>query len=235
MENIQEAKRTIEQFQNIRICLSESKQENIACGLALFYTLRDLGKNVNIAIENLPEQLKFLTPSLDYISYPKNLVLSIPRKDNEISQIRYEKDESNLKINLTVSKGNIKKNDISFYFIEPKPDLLITLGIKDKIEIPIVDPQPVILNIDNQQENSNFGRINIISPEKLLPEIVFEIIKAFGKTIGKNIAANLLAGVIIASDNFGKKDLSPAILEIAAALMRYGADRQTIIENIHKN
>ena len=77
MENITESKQIISEAKNIYLIPSKSP-EAIAATLALFYTLKELGKNVNLIIETLPENLKFLTPSLDFVSYPKNFVLSRP-------------------------------------------------------------------------------------------------------------------------------------------------------------
>ena len=99
MEN-QEIKQTITDSKNIYLIPSK-EPEAITATLALFYTLKELGKNVNLIIENPPENLKFLSPSLDFISYPKNFVISIPNKVALISQIFYEKNDDALKIHLT--------------------------------------------------------------------------------------------------------------------------------------
>ncbi|MEK7080464.1 MAG: hypothetical protein AAB925_01355, partial [Patescibacteria group bacterium] len=133
MENLEQAKQLINDSKNIYIIPEgNSEPDSVATALALFYTLKELDKNVNLVIdEELPENLKFLIPSLDFISYPKNFVISIPNKVADISQIFYDKDEQGLKVHLTLNKGVIKKDDISFYFSDAKPDLIITLGIKD--------------------------------------------------------------------------------------------------------
>ena len=130
MENIADAKQIISDSKNIYLITSE-EPEAITSTLALFYTLKELNKNVNLIIDTLPENLKFLAPSLDFISYPKNFVLSIPNNVALISQIYYEKNNDALKIHLTLESGNIKKDNISFYFSETKPDLIITIGVKD--------------------------------------------------------------------------------------------------------
>ena len=96
MENITESKQIISDSKNIYLITSE-EPEAIASTLALFYTLKELGKNVNLIIETLPENLKFLAPSLDFISYPKNFVISIPNNVAKISQIYYEKNDDALK------------------------------------------------------------------------------------------------------------------------------------------
>ena len=163
-----------------------------------------MGKNVNLIIENLPENLKFLSPSLDFISYPKNFVISIPNKVANISQIFYEKNDDALKIHLTLENGNIKKENIAFYFSEAKPDLIITLGIKDYPEelssrlnsFGFLLDSP-ILNIDNGQDNKKFGKINLLE-DSSLTEIIFDLIKELNSNpIKKELAVCLLSGIVI--------------------------------------
>ena len=176
----------INQSKNIYLIPSE-REEAITSALALFYTLKELGKNVNIIIDNIPESLKFLLPSLDFISYPKNFVISIPNNIANISQIYYEKNNDALKIHLTAEKGIIKKENISFYYSETKPDLIITIGIKDYAEelskkldsFGFLLDSP-ILNIDNKTDNKNFGKINLIE-DKPLFELVMSLINNLNK------------------------------------------------------
>ena len=93
MQNILEAKQIIGEAKNIYLLPSQGP-EAIASTMALFYTLKDLGKNVNLILDSLPENLRFLAPSLDFISYPKNFVVSIPNNVAQVSQIYYEKNEN---------------------------------------------------------------------------------------------------------------------------------------------
>ena len=127
---LQESKQIITDAKNICLIPSDSP-EAISSSLALLYTLKELGKNVNLVLETVPENLKFLAPPLDFISYPKNFTISVPTNVAKISQVYYEKGDDALKIHLTVENGNIKKDNIAFYFSEAKPDLTITFGIKD--------------------------------------------------------------------------------------------------------
>lgn len=181
MENT-ETKQLIINSKNIYLIPSQ-EPEAITATLALFYTLKELGKNVNIILEDLPENLNFLSPSLDFISYPKNFVISIPNKVANVSQIYYEKNDDALKIHLTLENGNIKKENIAFYFSETKPDLIITVGVQDYSKelterlnsFGFLLGSP-ILNIDNKQENKKFGRINIIEENKPLFETIMRLI-----------------------------------------------------------
>ena len=242
MENTQETKQLILDAKNIYIIPSQ-EPEAIASTLALFYTLKELGKNVNLLVENLQENLKFLTPSLDFISYPKNFVISIPNNIAKISQIYYEKNDQALKIHLTVENGNIKKEGISYYYSETKPDLIITVGIKDYSEQLagrlnsfgfLLDS--TILNIDTSltdtvQANKKFGKINLIENVSLA-EILYNLAKTLGVNVSKNLANCLLTGLILYTNNF-KDKVTAEIFEQAASLMKSGAEIKIITENIY--
>lgn len=175
---LQESKNLITGAKNIYL-ITGQEPESITSTLALFYTLRDLGKNVNLVLDELPANLKFLAPSLDFISYPKNFVISVPNSVAKISQISYEKNPDALKIYLTLDGGNIKKDNVSFYFSETKPDLIITIGIKDyqkelseKLNSFGFLLDSPILNIDNSKENKKFGKIDLIDEGPLLGTIM---------------------------------------------------------------
>jgi nanoRNase/pAp phosphatase (c-di-AMP/oligoRNAs hydrolase) len=240
MIDAEQSKKLIEESKNIYIIPSQTNEpESIVGALALFYTLKELNKNVNLIIEELPEKFKFLVPSLDFISYPKNLVISIPQKSADVSQVYYEKNNEALKIYLTVDKGNIKKENISFYFSEPKPDLIITLGIQD-FRVQLLEGldsfgflmDSPILNIDTKQENKNFGKINLIE-NCSFSEIIMTLIKSINKELIKKEAAEcILAGLIIYTDNFKNSKTTAEIFETAGFLMKKGADIKGIIDNL---
>jgi len=243
MENLfQEAKNLIADSKNIYILSLPEREEGVTCALALFYTLKELDKNVNLVIDEMPERLKFLTPSLDYVSYPRNFAISIPNSKAEISQIRYEKDEKDLKVYLTIDKGNIKKNDISFCYTTPKADLVIAIGLKElnytnqlgSLENGVLLNAPV-LNIDNQEENKNFGKVNLIRQSYPLAEYLISFIKFNNENLITAPAATaLLTSLIIFCDNFQNQKTSPEILERAALLIKKGAKRQEILDNLYK-
>ena len=240
---LQESKNIITDAKNIYLIPSLGP-EAIASTMTLFYTLKELGKNVNLIIESLPENLKFLTPSANFISYPKNFVISIPNKQAQVSQVFYEKTEDNLKIHLTIENGIIKKDDMSFYFSDAKPDLIITLGIKDYQEqlknkldsFGFLLDSP-ILNIDTLinpvQENKKFGKINLLG-DFSLTETVLNLVKEAGvNPMKKEVANCLLSGIMLFTENF-KKNLTAEIFETAGYLMKQGADLKQITNSIYK-
>jgi len=241
MEIPEEAKQLITSAKNICIIPQENNgPESITSALALFYTLKELHKNVNLLTTGeFPETLNFLVPSLDFISYPKNFVISIPTNIADISQVYYEKNNENLKIHLTIEKGNIKKEHVSFYVSEAKPDLVITLGIQDfqkqlagRLDSFGFILDTPIINIDTDPTNTKFGKINLIE-NRTLPEITTSIIKSLDPMLVKKEVANcLLTGLIVSYDNFTSTKTTPQVFETAAELMKHGADHHNILKNI---
>lgn len=233
----QEAKQIIGDSKNIYLITSQ-EPEAIASTLALFYTLKELSKNVNLIIDTLPENLKFLAPSLDFISHPKNLVISVPNNVAQISQIYYEKNSDALKIHLTLESGNIKKDNIAFYFSETKPDLVITVGVKDyskelsdKLNSFGFLLDSPILNVDTRQDNKNFGKINLLRDYSLTENIFFLIKEINGEAIKKEPAACLLSGLVFCTGNF-KNKLTAGVFQTASDLMKSGAELKDITNNI---
>lgn len=232
---IQEPKQLISDSKNIYL-ISSQGPEAISATMALFYTLKESDKNVNLLLESVPGNIKFLAPSLNFISYPKNFVISIPSSAAQISQIHYEKSEEDLKIHLTLQSGAIKKEDLSFYFAEAKPDLIIAVGVKDYAKqlaenlnsFGFLLESP-ILNIDNSvQENQKFGKINIIE-DKPLAEIITALVQANSKESAKC----LLASLVVYTENF-KTKLTAEVFEKAGIFMKSGADLAEIQNNIYK-
>lgn len=242
MQISEDIKKIITQAKNICVIPNQQNEpESLTSALALFYTLRELGKNVNIITQDVPEHMGFLIPSLDFISQPKNFVISIPRALADISQVYYEKNDDNLKIHLTIDKGNIKKEQLAFYFQDAKPDLVITLGIQDfqgqlasRLDSFGFILDAPLLNIDNHQDNKKFGKINLVETASL-PEIIVALAQTLNENAISSRSANcLLAALMIHYDNFQNPLTTPDIFELSAKLMKNGANRQEIISNLYK-
>ena len=234
----EEVKKLIGEAKNICLISSDNEPEAMTSTLALFYTLRELGKNVNLIQDSLPENLNFLLPSVDFLSAPKNFVISIPRSIADITQVYYEKTDENLKIHLTTDKGNLKKEDISFYFQEAKPNLIITLGIKDFKSYLDKNLDSFgfllgssILNIDNSPENLKFGQENLLG-EKSLSETTLNLINHLGDDLVKQDVANcILTGLLAYYKNFKSEKTTSDIFKLSADLIEKGADYPKIVNN----
>jgi len=234
----EEAKKIITEAKNICIIPSQvNEPESLSAALALFYTLRELGKNVNLINDEFPEKLSFLVPSLDFLSSPKNFVISVPREAADVSQIYYEKTETHLKIHLTADRGRLKKEHLSFYFENPKPDVVITLGIQDfqqelasKLDSFGFLLDAPIINIDNNPINKQFGKINL-TQEQSLAETLLSLNLSETKP---ETAQALLAGMVVYYENFKNIKTGPGALKTAAILMEQGANYQYIADQIYQ-
>ena len=258
MEALNQAKNLIQRAQNILIIpASEPQGDSLGSALALFYTLKELGKNVNLLFtEKIPDKFQFLTnlplgPAQDF-------VVTVNTSGKTLSKMHYEKNENDLKIYLTLNKGELEAKDVallprlttetsletngkSFY---RNPDLIIVLGAKSLEDVAeIFDKNPRLfyetttLNLDNHPLNENFGEVNLIDVSSSLAEISTELIKSLdpaGDYLRGGIATCLLVGVIYASQNFRNPKTRPKTFETSAFLIEKGADHQKIVQHLYK-
>ncbi|MBI2450304.1 MAG: hypothetical protein HYV47_02065 [Candidatus Nealsonbacteria bacterium] len=240
MESLNLAKNIIEKSQDILIFPSPELQgDSLGSALALFYTLKKMGKNVNVNINDIPEKFRFLTMGLPADS--GNFVISIDTENKEISQMRYEKNGKDLKIYLTLNKGEIQGGDISFLpyqTTDGRPinmDLLISLGAQSLENIPHHFWKLPILNIDNQPQNENFGEVNLIEMTSSLAEITNSLIRSMDEALlDEKTATCLLAGIIWSSQNFRSPRTRPKTFETSAFLIEKGANHQEVVQHLYK-
>ncbi|KPJ56819.1 hypothetical protein AMJ49_03680 [Parcubacteria bacterium DG_74_2] len=248
MNSLAPAKKIIQKSQIIFIVPEQKIQPDIlGAGLGLFHSLKKIGKNVNLFLKEIPQEFQFLPPPSNFAnsnSFLKDFIISINNPQTEISRIYYEKSQNNLRFYLTPKTGALEEKNVFFSAEKSKPDLLITLGIKNWEDLEkscnpglnIFQGIP-ILNIDNQITNENFGEINLIEITNIsLAEITTRLIKSFNNNLpDKDVVTWLLAGIIWASQNFRNQRTHPKTLETAAYLIEQGADHQKIIHYFHKS
>lgn len=192
------------------------------------------------------ERFSFLTKPDDIINSlagARDFVLSFNTQYNNISNVRTEKVDDELRIFITPEKGSIDPRDFSFIPAKFKYDLVIVLGCRDKESLgkvyeenPDIFYEVPVVNIDHHSDNDNFGQLNIVDiTASSTSELVAELInKIDGKNIDQEMAECLLTGIIDATNSFQKKNTSPKSLRIASELMAKGADQQKIIRYLYK-
>lgn len=244
MEDFSRAKNLIERSQSILILPPrEIDGDTLASSLALFSTLKKLGKNANVLIDEIPEKFKFLDSR-----QPKtagDFVVSINTAGKEISKMRYERNNGDLRIYLALSKGELNSRDVSFPAITQPLNLLVTIGIKSLTDVEgffeqnsrFLSDTP-ILNIDNHPSNENFGEVNLVDATSSSAEILTDLIRFMESEdeafLDENIATHLLTGVICASQNFRNPTTRPKTFETSAFLITRGGDHQKIIQHLYK-
>ena len=90
-----------------------------------------------------------------------------------------------------------------------------------------------VLDIDHHLGNALFGKLNfVLENECSTGSVVMHLLRALGVAIDKRIATCILATVMTDTGGFMHSNTSPEALELSAELMRFGADKEAITEEI---
>ncbi len=258
METLIQAQKLIDGSQNILIFPApEAQGDSFGAAIALFLTLKKLGKNVNLSSENIPEKFRFLSDTTAAKGTPRDFVIAVNTAENEISKLRYEKNENVLTIYLTPKFSPFKPLHVSFpneaindiinnsEGAVQEPDLAIIIGAASldslgdyfRKNVDILS-QISILNIDNQPFNENFGDINLLDITSALSEITFSLISGMEspqvQLISQKTATALLTGIIWSSQNFRNPKTRAKTFKAAVSLIERGADHQMIIHHLYR-
>ncbi len=222
MEDFLRAKNLIINSQNILINLpQEMDGDDFGGSLALFYTLKKIGKKANFISPRFPEKLKFLVnENLLENESQNSVVISVNTKRGKINKIYYEKDDKELKFYLSLKEGEIEIKNISLQTEKAIPDLSI-----------IIDNKKIFF------EPTQFCDQNLIlqNPLNNVSGIIKELLGLFEEDlIEGDIATCLLAGQSSFTQNFQNGKTSPKTLEEASLLIQKGADYQKVIKYFYK-
>ena len=240
MENFSKAKQLIESSQRISVLPSpnsESKSDSLAAGLALFYSLKKLNKNVNLITKNSTTENGALQESKNFAQSQGDFLIAIKEKNVKLSQLFYEKTEDGLNLYLKTAGGKLKKEDI-FLTEMDNTELLITLGVKkiNEISEKIAKQYKYLVNIDNDDKNEHYGQANIVNPNTAsLSEIVFDFLFLFNKDIfDEKVSEYLFYGIAKSSAGFTDKKVNYFTFQKANFLMEKGADLDKINNQLKK-
>ncbi len=240
-----QAKELIDKSENILVLVPEDASGDAfgaAAGIGAF--LENSGKEVSLAgsgIEPIARPFGFLKPPehiLPSISGVREFILSFNTKRNDIVSVRTERGDDEYRIFITPEKGSIDPRDFSFVPAKFSFDLVIAVGAPDKESLgkifetnPDIFYEVPVITFDHHAENDRFGQVNIVDvTASSTSEIATAVLeKLDGKNIDARVAGLLLAGIVLGTESFQKKNLSPGALGAAARLMDRGADQHDII------
>ncbi len=90
-----------------------------------------------------------------------------------------------------------------------------------------------MLDIDHHLGNSLFGKLNyVLETECSTGTVVMHLLRGLGAPLDGKIATCILATIMTDTGGFMHSNTSPEALELAAELMRLGADKEQITEEI---
>jgi phosphoesterase RecJ-like protein len=98
--------------------------------------------------------------------------------------------------------------------------------------LPPVD-RANMLDIDHHLGNSLFGKLNLVLEQECSTgSVVMHILRGLGVPIDSRIATCILATIMTDTGGFMHSNTTPEALELSAELMRLGADKEQITEEI---
>lgn len=242
--------RQIDQAKSILVVFPmDWEADAAAASLALFLTLKKLGKTVEIVAANSRQKqnnLSFLPGHLeikDKLEHLRRFIVSLDISKTKVSQIKYIVENNQLNFIISPEDGWFETKDISFKAGEFKYDLIISLGADDLESLGEIYDKNIeffyktpIINVSCRAANEEFGQINFVDLNSAaVSESVYRLIKSKDSILlDENIATALLAGIILKTKNFKTGNLTPETLLATSELISLGARREEIISQVYR-
>ncbi|MEI8361098.1 MAG: hypothetical protein WCG01_03150 [bacterium] len=234
---------------NILITFGKSADDSLPTALACAQFLKILNKTTAVAADPafIDSRLSFL-PDFNIITNKlsglNNSELSLNISQTEIENITHYFKNDKLVIQLIGTDKILDRSQLNFTANKPKYDLIIVVGTTDLESLGDIFLknsdffyQTPIINIDFSPTNEYFGQINIIDLNSVSSgEVLYNIISNHDEDIITNeIATNLLASIIISTNSFKVKNISPKTLSTTARLIELGGDREQIVNQLYRS
>ncbi|MDD2807969.1 MAG: hypothetical protein PHW95_05645 [Patescibacteria group bacterium] len=222
--------------------------DNVAAGLALAQLLIKQGYKITLAADPEDKQtllsflplFPFIQPLLDGAKY---FIINIDTLNTKIKDLKYHLTPDRLAIIIAPEYGSILPQQISTATDGFAYDAIIILGCPDLDSLgavytaqPELWSQTSLINLDCSPANEAYGQINLLNVKaSSLSEIIYQLFANQTDLIDSDIATCLLAGIISATNNFKTPALSPQTMTTAAELLRLGARREEIIDQLYRS
>lgn len=226
----------------------------ISSALALSLLGKKMNKKIEVAAspdwkKNQTEKnsLWSFLPEFENISNKienlRKFIVSLNIKNAKVNQIKYLVENNSLNFIVSPAEGWFTPEDISSSESGFKYDLIITVNSQDLESLGEIYYknieffyQTIIINIDNQAENEDYGQINISDLNSVsTSEMIFELFKDKENLIDEDVATCLLAGIIVKTKNFKTFNLTPKTLLNTSKLISLGARREEIINRLYRS
>ncbi len=112
-------------------------------------------------------------------------------------------------------------------------DLLISLDSADFQRLGIESVESDIINIDHHKSNTNYGKYNIVNPDRPSASlVVYDFLVANGELVSRDVASCIYTGLVSDSDFFIHRGIDKEVFLIASDLVAKGADPVKVGENL---
>lgn len=222
---------------NILIAPSSSAGfDALASGLALYLSIRKLGKSASI-VANQPTvgdaKSLYGVDNIGKAQAEPDLVIGVNNALDTVDKVTYFLDGEKLKIRIHAlpSSRGVKKEDIIYEQASFNPDTIITVGFesleelkKEAIFEQINSSKIFIISINANETNQKFAQVEVVYPETAtLSETTTYFIRELSLPFDEDIAFNLYTGIKTATNMFNARLAKQSSFEAAKYLVKSGA------------
>ncbi|MFA6486290.1 MAG: DHH family phosphoesterase [Candidatus Magasanikbacteria bacterium] len=249
LTEIEQIKKLFADKKYVLIALAQNPDADaISSAVALKTMLEKQHKHVEIASAGFcaPANLNFILKNQTIKNELANLqkfIIKVDVSKSPIESLSYDVKDGWLSIYLSPKHGAITKNELRTAQTSFKYDLVITL---DTVDLDALGPiffnntdlfyHTPVINIDHHASNEHFGQINLVNiTATATAEIVCKMLEDIAPDqIDGSIATALLTGIIAKTKSFKTANVNPFTLNLAGHLMKLGAERDLIIQNLYR-
>jgi hypothetical protein len=223
-------KELFEKSQNVLVVLGNNVDNDLAClAASLVEVFSSYKKQATlISTTELPLAARPLVKPEAIRSKldPESLIISFDWTKNQLEKVSYSVEGNRFDLIISSNGKRLNPSDISYSYRGQKFNLIVTVGVKNLeelrshgIEVELFNSVPS-LNFDKNRENTQFAKINLISPSTDgVAYLATNVFKAAKIVLPTKAAEILLVGVREATKNFTNV-ADPSTFEAAAYLKR---------------
>lgn len=222
--------------------------DGFASAFALARVLKQLDRPVDIvsAGGEVPASLAFLSPPervRPTFGQLRKCVVSVDVSKAPLDELSYDVEDGKLNIYLTPRDGFWSEKDIRVKTTTYRYDAIITFGVASLDALGALYQkhseffyETPLLNIDHSPSNEAFGHINIIDVTSTsCTEVLMDLLGGWSEvTVDVAIATDLLTGMIAKTQSFKTPNVTSKTLKHASTLLRQGARREEIVDNLYR-
>lgn len=251
---VSELKNVLPSAQNILIALPAGANiDKIASGLALYLSLTQAGKQVSIVSPDAMRVAESYLFAVDRIGQNipqtgegnlasiklEGVQISPEAKVPALEKLDWHPEGNNvLSLDFSVVAGQtFKPTVITPQYQGGSFNLIVTVGASDLNSLGNIysqNPQAFssapIVNLDNQPNNTNFGRINLVDQNAAcVSEIMVSCLTSLGLPFDSDEASNLLSGIFEATNNLTSASASAETYMAVANCLRVGGRKPAVV------
>lgn len=258
-EQLRGLKNLLPNAKNILIALPPSVDiDKLSSGLSLMLSLTQAGKQIAVVCEDTIRVgqahlfgIDKVQQTIPQVGGGGNLTITlegVASTDGTIPSLEkldWFAENNNLNLVFHVVPGQsfqptniVPKTQGSSY------DLIFVLGAKNLTDLGSVYSQnqqavssgnqnvfsrSQLVNVDNQQGNSNFGQTNVVDPNApSISEMTTGIMTSLGLSLDADTASNLLSGIFEATNNLTGQNINANTFMAVAELLRAGGKKPEV-------